>query len=149
MEFKKGDFKISNDKKLLQIDRIHSFLKTTYWSPEIPKNIIEKSIENSECYGVYDTKSNLQIGFARWITDYATFAWLSDVYIEEEYRGQGLSKWLVSIMMERPEMKIIRRVALMTKDAHKLYEKFGFAATSTPQYYMEIKDSDIYLNMTK
>jgi GNAT superfamily N-acetyltransferase len=147
MTVQKGSFFISTDRSLLQLDRIHRFLsKESYWSLEIPPAIVQKSIENSLCFGVYEKTGEdvLQVGFARVISDLATFAYLCDVYIEGEYRGRDLSKWLVETIMAQPELQGLRRYCLATLDAHKLYEKFGFQITPTPNSWMEIKDNDIY-----
>ena len=89
----------------------------------------------------------MQIGFARIVTDEATFAWISDVYVEEEHRKKGLSKWLMECLMTHPSLKNLRRICLATKDAHTLYQRFGFEITTTPRYWMEIKDNDIYTKM--
>jgi GNAT superfamily N-acetyltransferase len=150
MEWQNNNFSISTDKNKLQIERIHRFLsREAYWSMDIPVSVIEKGIANSICYGVYDNKTGQQIGFARIVTDTATFAWFSDVYIEKEFRGQGLSVWLVECMMENPDIQNLRRVCLATRDAHKLYEKFGFELTKTPTYWMEIKDNELYQRLKK
>lgn len=140
------DIEISTDKKLLQIDRIHDFLVNAYWCQGIPKSVLEKAISTSLCFGVYD-RGGLQIGFARVVSDYATFAWLCDVYIDEEYRGRGFSLKLMKAVMEYPRLQGLRRICLATKDAHSLYEKFGFRITETPNSWMEIKDNEIYLKM--
>ncbi len=136
-------YDISDDKSLLQIEVIHNFLRTAYWSKGIPIETIQIAIQNSHCFGVY--KSNMQVGFARVITDEATFAYLSDVFIDTHHRGKGLSKELVSFILNYPRFQNLRRFCLMTQDAHTLYEKFGFKATETPQNFMEIKDNDVYL----
>jgi GNAT superfamily N-acetyltransferase len=137
-------FKVSSDKKLLQIERIHQFLSTqTYWCLGIPKETVLRAIEGSLCWGVY-TEDNVQVGFARVITDRATFAWLADVYIEEPYRGKGLSQLMLEAVMKSPELQGLRRFLLATKDAHGVYEKLGFQLTKTPGYWMEIKNNQIY-----
>jgi N-acetylglutamate synthase-like GNAT family acetyltransferase len=143
-EIRRGEFLISADFSKLQFDRIHRFLsEEAYWSKGIPRAVVEKAAENSICFGVYIHER--QIGFARVVTDLATFAWFSDVYIEKEYRGRGLSKSLIEFIMADPQLKNLRRLCLATKDAQSLYEKFGFEVTKTPGYWMEIKDNDIYL----
>ncbi len=146
MSWEKENFLVSTDKNLLQLDRIHKFLADeAYWCLDIPKEVVKNSIEGSLCFGVY--KNQEQIGFARIITDCATFAWLCDVYIETEHRGQGLSKWLMECIMAHPDLKNLRRFCLATKGAHGLYEQFGFTVTKTPGYWMEIKDNDLYKKM--
>lgn len=147
IEKKHGDFLISSNQKLLQIDRIHQFLsKESYWSIDIPKSVVIKSIENSLCFGIYDTShpQNPQIGFSRVVSDFATFAWVCDVYIEESYRGKGLSRWMMKVLLEHPQLQGLRRICLATVAAHKLYEKVGFKVMHSTGGWMEIKDNDIY-----
>lgn len=145
--WKKEPFYISTDKKLLQIPRIHHFLSTqAYWSLGIPLEIVKKSIAGSLSFGVFtkETPEDLQVGYARIVSDFASFAWLCDVYVEEPYRNKGLSKWLMECVMSHPDLKNLRRICLATKDAHDLYKQYGFKMTETPQNWMEIKDNDIY-----
>lgn len=119
------DYFISDDPALLDIDIIHDFLSNrSYWAEGIPRGILEKSMANSLCFGLY--KSGKQIGFARLVTDKATFAYLADVFVLEEYRGKGLSKWLVELIQSHPEVQGFRRWMLMTRDAQGLYEQFGW-----------------------
>lgn len=140
----KDNCTINTDKSLLQISRIHKFLsEDSYWSPGIPLEVVTRGIENSLCFGVYNENKE-QIGFARVITDYASFAWICDVYIEPPFRKQGLSKWLMSCVMIHPALQKLRRICLATKDAHELYKKFGFEVTKTPKNWLEIKNNDIY-----
>jgi ribosomal protein S18 acetylase RimI-like enzyme len=120
----KKEFIISSDKSMIKIDDVVTLLGKSYWAAARSKEIIIKSIENSFCFGVYD--DNKQIGFARMITDYATYAYLCDVIIDEEYRGQGIGKELVGYIMEHPELEDVKSLWLSTSDAHKLYEKYGF-----------------------
>lgn len=136
------DFEISDDKSLLQIEVIHGLLKNSYWCKDIPIETVERSIENSICFGVY--KKGLQIGFARAITDEATFAWLSDVVISEEYRKNGVGQELVRFIMNYPKLQGLRRFGLATRDAHSLYEKFGFKCVQNPESFMEIKNEGMY-----
>jgi len=146
-EWKNGVFTISTDKSLLQVDRIHQFLsQEAYWCLEIPLSTVKQAILGSLCFGLYDESKNEkpQIGYARIVSDRATFAWLCDVYIEKSYRGQGLSKWLMECLMNHPDLKGLRRICLATKDAHKLYEKYGFEVTKTPKNWLEIKDNELY-----
>lgn len=137
------EYEISDDKSLLQIESIHAFLKNAYWSKGIPIEIVQQGIRNSICFGVY--RKGLQVGFARVISDECTFAYLSDVYIDPQHRGQGLSKELMTFIMNYPRLQGLRRFCLMTYDAHSLYEKFGFRVSDMPQNFMEIKDNNIYL----
>lgn len=151
MSLKKPGFLVSTDKNLLQVARIHHFLSTqAYWSQEIPEAVVRKAIDHSLCFGLYAEEASgslLQIGLARVITDTATFAWLCDVYVEPEYRGQGLSKWLIDCVMKHPELQNLRRFCLATKDAHSLYSRFGFEVTKIPERWMEIRDNDLYKKM--
>ncbi|WP_316808701.1 GNAT family N-acetyltransferase [Pedobacter agri] len=137
MEIRENGFIFSDSKELLQIDAIHQYLsQESYWAKNIPLEVVRRSIENSLCFGIY--KDNYQIGFARWITDKATFGWLCDVYIESDYRGQGLSKKLISFMIFHPDLQGLRRYQLATLDAHGLYEQFGFEAIQNPERQMGI-----------
>lgn len=130
-------FYISTDKTQLDIDMIADFLSNrSYWAKGRSRDTIEKSIANSLSFGLYDPAGR-QVGFARVVTDYCVFAWLMDVFILEEYRGKGLGVMLVKGILERDELQGIRRWALGTRDAHQLYEKFGFKALATPANTME------------
>lgn len=131
----KDNYEISTDKSKLQLNVIHNFLRNAYWSENIPLKIVEKSIQNSLCYGVYFGKE--QVGFARVITDYATFAYLADVFVLETHRGKGLSKWLMECLLEHPDLQSIRTMMLKTEDAHGLYKKYGFALPDKPERIME------------
>jgi GNAT superfamily N-acetyltransferase len=138
-EEEKDGFLISTDKAKLDLTVIHNYLSTeSYWAENIPFDIVKRSIENSFCFGIY--KENNLIGFARLITDYATFAYLADVFVLTEYRGKGLSKWLLGFMLSNPEMPGLRRWLLTTKDAHSLYERFGFIVHDNPQRVMYINN---------
>jgi GNAT superfamily N-acetyltransferase len=134
-EFKKGKYFLSNDKQKLQIELIHKFLSNSYWAQNIPIDIVQKSIDNSLSFGLY--KGHDQIGFARIVTDFATFAYLADVFIIEEYRGQALAKWVMDVIMGLPELQGLRSWMLKTKDAHGLYEKYGFTKPRYPERVME------------
>lgn len=142
-DFDKNYYLISSDKKLLNIGQVHEQLFEAYWSKGIPQSVLVRAIENSLCFGVY--KNNIQVGFARVVTDSATFAWLCDVIIDEKHRGHGLSKELMHNILNHPQLIGLRRICLATKDAHELYKQFSFKVTEIPQNWMEIKDNDIYL----
>src|SRR4030095_15823392 len=142
MDFLKDGFTISTEKEKLNIDLIHSFLNRTYWAEGISKEIIRRSIEESLCFGVFE--NDKQVGFARMITDKATFAYLADVFIVEEYRGRGLSKWLMEVIMSHPDLQGLRRMVLATKDAHGLYRKFGFTPLTNVDRWMHILEQDVY-----
>jgi GNAT superfamily N-acetyltransferase len=135
-ERKLGRFELTTDKKRMQLDVIYRFLQKSYWANKRTLDAIKKSIEYSLPFGIFD--GDKQIGFARVISDYSTFAWIADVFIDEEYRGQGLSKFLMESMLTHPELQDLRRWVLATKDAHTLYSKFGFKLLNKPERWMEI-----------
>jgi GNAT superfamily N-acetyltransferase len=141
-EWRLGEYSISTDKHLLDLSAIHSFLTTSYWAEGIPFETVKKSIEHSLNFGVYT--AGKQVGFARVITDYATYAYIGDVYILEDFRGQGLSKWLMRVIADLPELQGLRRWTLLTRDAHELYRKAGFKEPQNPERYMEKTIPDIY-----
>lgn len=130
------NYHFSADKSRLDIQVIHGFIKNSYWAKDRPLKIMKKAIENSYCFGVYYKKS--QVGFARVITDTVTFAYIADVFILEEHRGKGLSVLLMKYLLDYGKFKSIRKWYLATKDAHKLYEKFGFETLKDPKKFMEM-----------
>jgi N-acetylglutamate synthase-like GNAT family acetyltransferase len=138
----KNQFTITTDKEKFDVEFIHSFLTRSYWAEGISKEVIKRSIEGALCFGLFE--NDKQIGFARMITDKATFAYLADVFIIEEYRGRGLSKWLMEVIMSHPSLQGLRRMMLATKDAHGLYQKFGFTALNNVDRWMQINDPNIY-----
>ena len=142
MDFTKDRFYISTEKEKMDIDLIHSFLTRSYWAEGISKEIVGRSIEGALCFGVFENEK--QIGFARMITDKATFAYLADVFIIEEYRGLSLSKWLMEVIMSHPDMEGLRRMMLATRDAHELYKKFGFTPLNNVDRWMHIHHPDVY-----
>ncbi len=134
---------ISTDKAKLNIPLIHKFLsEDSYWAKKIPLDIVERGIENSLNFGVYDGEK--QIGYARVITDYASFAYMADVFILQEYRGNGFSKQLVKFIREYPTLQGLRRWMLGTADAHTLYQKYGFKELANPDRFLEIANPQIY-----
>ena len=138
----RGEFEVSTDPNKIYLGLVHSFLTNSYWSKGIPLQTVQRSIQHSLCFGVYN--SNRQVGFARVISDYATYAYLADVFILQEQRGQGLSMWLMECILAHPELRGLRRWALVTRDAHDLYRKFGFEEIRSPQRWMERHDPDVY-----
>lgn len=138
-------YEISTDPGRLQLDAIHAYLTRSYWSPGIPKDVVATAIANSLCFGLYlrdadgRGRGDAQVGFARVVTDRASFAYLADVYVLEEHRGQGLSKRLVEQVLAHPELQGMRRFLLATRDAHGLYAQFGFKAPAKPQNFMELR----------
>ena len=143
MEVSKGNYSISTDKSKLDVLSIHRFLANeTDWAKGIPINTLKKSIENSLNFGVY--YKNEQIGFARIISDFSTIAYLGDVYILDEYRGNGLSKWMISEITNHPDLQNLRRWILLTNTAEWLYKKFGFTEIANPQFYMEKHNPNVF-----
>src|SRR5713101_8741719 len=135
-EHRKGEFAISTDRDRLDQDIVHSFLTESYWAKGIPREAVVRSIENSLCFGVYG--DGKQVGFARVISDYATYAYIADVFVLESYRRHGLGKALMKCIMQHPALQDLRRWNLSTLDAHELYAQFGFAPPKWPERYMEI-----------
>ena len=138
-------YDISTDPSRLQLESIHAYLTRSYWSPGIPKDVVARGIANSMCFGIYQGES--QVGFARVITDKASFAYLADVYVLEEHRGQGLSKRLVGEILAHPELQGLRRVLLATADAHGLYAQFGFKGLAAPDRMMEVRNPPDWLQV--
>ena len=136
--FLKKGFKISTDKSLIDFEVVYKYLNgDSYWAKGIQAEKLRKAVENSMCFGVYDRENN-QVGFARVITDQATFAYICDLFILPGFRGLGLSKWLVQSILGHPELQGLRRWSLATADAHGLYNQFGFTQITRPEVWMEI-----------
>jgi len=132
---------LSDDKALLQVERIHGWLASSYWSPGIERWRVEKAIANAHCLGAY--RDGEQVGYARAITDHATFAWIADVWVDAPARGQGLGRRMVQWFLDHPDIRDLRRVALATADAHGVYAALGFHALLRPDRYMERLASDM------
>jgi GNAT superfamily N-acetyltransferase len=143
MEYRLGEFVISTSRERLSLDVVHSFLTNCYWAKGIPREIVARSIEHSLCFGIYEG-SGAQVGFARVVSDFATVAYLGDVFVLESHRGRGLSKWLMQCVMQHPALKHLRRWILLTRDAHGLYSQFDFTLVSAPERYMELHQPEIY-----
>ena len=141
-EWKQNEFVVSTDPAKLDGAAIHAFLTRAYWSEQIPREVIECAVRNSLCFGLFDGPT--QIGLARVVTDYATFAYLCDVYVLESHRGRGLGKWLVECVMAHPQLQGLRRFNLVTRDAHGLYAPHGFKPLAKPENHMERHKPDIY-----
>lgn len=142
-----GKYSISTDPDLMDIPLVHDYLSNqSYWAKGIPKEVVERSIKHSISFGIYQDKK--QIGFARVVSDHATFAYLADVFILDEYRGQGLSKWLMEVIHSYPELQGLRRWLLGTRDAHGLYEKFGWTVFTEDimKRFMQKHDPNVYSN---
>lgn len=135
-------YEITTDHSRFDIDAIHTYLAQSYWSPGIPKAVVERAIANSVCFGVIH--AGRQVGFARVVTDKATFAYLADVYILEAHRGKGLAGRIMEAVKRHPELQGLRRMLLATRDAHALYAKHGFKPLAAPDRMMEIHNPDAY-----
>jgi N-acetylglutamate synthase-like GNAT family acetyltransferase len=142
-EWRRGDFVITTDRARFDLDAIHGFLsRESYWAKGIPREVVERSIANSLAFGVLHGAR--QVGLARLITDRATFAWLGDVYILDEFRKQGLSKWLMEVIVAHPDVQGLRRWLLATADAHSLYAQFGYKPLARPERFMERHFPNVY-----
>jgi len=137
------NFTISTDKSKLNFNVIYNFIANSYWAKRIPKSVMQKAIDNSMCFGVYSVH-NEQVGFARVVTDYATFAYLADVFITPDLQGNGLSKLLVKTIVEHPDLQGLRRFLLATSDAHGLYAQYGFKPIDNPGLLMQINPENVY-----
>jgi GNAT superfamily N-acetyltransferase len=142
VEYRRGEFSISTDRERLSLDVIHGFLTSCYWAKGIPREVVARSIAHSLCFGIYEGCA--QVGFARVVSDFATMAYLGDVFVLESHRGRGLSKWLLECLVEHPALQNLRRWILLTRDAHELYSQFGFAKLKAPERYMELHRADVY-----
>ncbi|MFY1826847.1 GNAT family N-acetyltransferase [Myxococcus fulvus] len=134
---------ISDDFSRIDLDLVHGFLTKTYWSPEIPRETVERAWRHSLAFGLY-AADGAQVGGCRVVTDRATFAYLADVFVLESQRGKGLSKWLMRVVFSHPDLQGLRRFMLATRDAHGLYTQYGFTALSAPERLMERVDPDVY-----
>jgi len=162
VDHRRGEFLLSTDPALLDVEVIHSFLTNCYWAKGISREVVARSIEHSLCFGIYDVTQAVpalakdarpgvplvpgvaQIGFARVISDFATIAYLGDVFVLESYRGRGLGKWMMECIMQHPELQRLRRWILLTRDAHGLYQQFGFTQLKAAERYMELHRPDVY-----
>src|SRR5271163_4384826 len=154
MERRQGEFLASTDRARLDLDVVYGFLTNCYWARGIPREVVARSIEHSLCFGIYDESPRLakearhgapaQVGFARVVSDFATVAYLGDVFVLESHRGQGLSKWLMECVMKHPALQNLRRWILLTRDAHGLYSQFGFTPVKAPERYMELHRPNVY-----
>ena len=142
MEIRRDGFTISDDASRLDRDTIHRFLAASYWAKGIPREVVDRSIEGSLPFGVYDGEA--LVGFARVISDYATYAYVADVFVIESHRGRGLALRLMEAVRAHPRLQGIRRWNLVTRDAHALYRKVGFRDVENPSRWMEIVDRDVY-----
>ena len=140
--WERGDYLISTARSRFDVELIHDFLsRTSYWASGRTLEVVQRSIEHSLAFGLY--KENNQVGFARVVTDYATFAWIADVFVLPEHRGRGLSKWLMEVILGHPRLQGFRRWVLATRDAHALYARFGFIPMHRPERWMERPDMNM------
>src|SRR3954452_23383902 len=139
VEWQREGYVISTDVGRLDLDVVHAYLHNeAYWSPGVPREVVERSIEHSIVFGLYSPEGD-QMGFARLVTDRATYAWLADVFVLEGHRGQDLGKWLVDTAISHPDLRDVRRIVLGTRDAHTLYERFGFRSLVGDERFMAIE----------
>ena len=145
-ERRRGAFTVSTDPARLDLDVVHAYLTRSYWAEGIPRDVVARSLRGALNFGLYEGESGdgAQVGFARVITDRATYAYLADVFVLESHRGQGLGVWLMECVMAHPDLQGLRRWSLVTRDAHDLYRRFGFAGLAAPERYMEKADLDVY-----
>ena len=140
--WERGDYSISTDRSRLDVELIHDFISNqSYWGQGRTLEVVQRALDNSLNFGLYNDTQ--QVGFARVVSDYATFAWIADVFVLPEHRGLGLSKWLMELMLSHPRLQGFRRWVLATKDAHSLYERFGFIPLHRPERWMERPDSNM------
>jgi GNAT superfamily N-acetyltransferase len=141
---RRGAYFLSTDRSLLDVELIHKFLsEQSYWAPRIPREIVERSLANSFCFGLFHESQ--QVGFARFVTDRATFAWLGDVFVIDAHRGQGLGKWMVETLLTHPDLQGLRRILLGTRDAHGLYAQYGFTPLADPSRFLEIHRPNLFV----
>ena len=141
-QWRQGSYLVTTDAQRLNLDVIHGFLCQSYWARGVPREVVERSVRGSLCFGLFEWER--QIGFARVITDGATFAYLADVFVLPGYRGRGLARWLMECVLAHPDLQGLRRFLLFTRDAHPLYARFGFAALERPEFAMAIHKPDVY-----
>ena len=141
-EWHRDGFTVSTDPARLDMDMLHGFLSTCYWSRGIPRDVMERSIRNAVPFGVYEGAR--QVGFARVVSDMATVAYVGDVFVLEQWRGRGLSRFIMDCVLSHPELQGFRRWVLLTRDAHGLYEKYGFTRLGAPERWMEKWAPDVY-----
>jgi GNAT superfamily N-acetyltransferase len=141
-EWQRDGFTISTDPARLDLDGVYAYLAASYWARGIPRDVFERSVRHALCFGIYEGAR--QVGFARVVTDFATVAYVGDVFVLEPWRGKGLSRWLMETIGSHPELQGFRRWVLLTRDAHGLYRKFGFTPLASPDRWMEKWAPDVY-----
>ena len=143
MILRRDGYELSDDRERLDLDAIWTYLRTAYWSENVPRDVVERAIENSLCLGLYD-RAGEQAGFARAVTDSATFAWIADVFVLEPHRGRGLGVWMVERLLAHPRLQGLRAVTLATLDAHGLYERFGFVRDGERRMVRSVPAAELY-----
>jgi GNAT superfamily N-acetyltransferase len=143
LEHRHGSYLVSDDPARLDVAAIHAYLTRSYWCEGIPPEVVQRSVQNSLCIGAY-METGAQVGLTRFVTDFATFCYVCDVYVLEEHRRHGLSKAMLALAVAHPRLQGLRRWCLMTRDAQGLYSRFGFENTKHPQRYMERLDREVY-----
>ena len=141
-EFHRDGYTITTDPARIDRQAVHAYLTTSYWSPGIPFEVVSRALDHSLCFGIQDGSG--LVGFARVVTDQATFAYLADVFVLEAHRGRGLARWLVGVILDDPRLQGLRRFLLATRDAHALYRPFGFAEPNSPASFLEIRHANPY-----
>jgi GNAT superfamily N-acetyltransferase len=147
LEVRRGEYVISTDPARQDLAAVHAYLTASYWAAGVPRAVVERSVAGSLPFGIFhapEARRERQVGFARVVTDRATFAYLADVYVLEEHRGRGLARWLMEVITAHPDLQGLRRFLLATRDAHGLYARFGFRPLAEPARYMEIHRPDVY-----
>lgn len=136
-ERRKHPYLLTTDRARIALDAVESFLRQSYWAAQRPRDRIARTLETSLCFAVIDERDGRTVGFTRVVTDYADFAWLCDVFVEPDARGNGLGKWMVENVLEHPDLQGLRRMILATSSAHGLYERYGFTPLAKPELWME------------
>ena len=146
-QWRRDEFVISTDRAKLDIDLVHAYLASSYWASGMPRSTLERAVENSLTFGIY--RDDEQVGFARVIADLATYAYLSDVFVVDAFRGRGLSKWLMECILAHPDLQELRRFALFTRDAQGLYERYGFGPARGKSTYLERWEPNVYATTSR
>ena len=146
-QWRRDEFVISTDRAKLDIDLVHAYLASSYWASGMPRSTLERAVENSLTFGIY--RDDEQVGFARVIADLATYAYLSDVFVVDAFRGRGLSKWLMECILAHPDLQGLRRFALFTRDAQGLYERYGFGPARGKSTYLERWEPNVYATTSR
>jgi GNAT superfamily N-acetyltransferase len=144
MDWTRGEYTLTDDRARVDVDAVHAYLTRSYWALGIPREVVARSVSHSLNFSLWHGPTERQVGFARVVTDFATFGYLGDVYVLEQHRGRGLSKWMMQIVVAHPELQGFRRWSLLTRDAHGLYAQVGFTPLAAPDRWMERWFPDAY-----